>query len=302
MTSLVHTAHDVAARALGWLHTNRDLGAFEDDAATTDLNDPEGAYKPLCELALASSLVLREGVAGTNEQRAARALVGFTWQQLREGDLLYERQLRHALLTDPLETYAHHARSGLRHEALEQTLVQCAVEDSMTELLPNRRLAVANAHRIVGIHRDDDFTAMLRQTWLGRIPQPWALDWYTAYYMTHTVFHVTDWGAKPGDLPPDVVEYLENWLPVWIDVWAEAGQWDLLGELLIVSACLPEPRCDLAEWELFASAQHADGLLPRDDRPVVDDTEQRYHDHKHTAVVATIAGTLAMSRLLGGQA
>lgn len=298
MTTVVHIAHDVAAGALGWLHANREQGGFEDDA-TADLNDPEGAYKPLCELGLASSLVLREGVAGTAEQRAARELADFSWKQLRDGDLLYERQLRYALLTDPLETYVHHARSGLRHPALERTLEQCSAEDSMTEVLPNRRLAVANAHRVLGMRRDDDFPAMLRQTWLGRAPQPWSLDWYTAYYMTHTVFHVTDWAAMPGELPPDVVEYLENWLPVWADVWAEAGQWDLLGELLIVGACLPEPRCDQGEWELFAKAQHPDGLLPRDTETVVDDPRQRFYDHRHTAVVATIAGTLAMSRLLG---
>ncbi len=298
MNTVVHVAHDVTAGALGWLHGNRELGRFEDDA-TADLNDPNGSYKPLCELALASSLVLREGVAGTTELRAARELADFSWRQLREGDLLYERQLRHALLTDPLETYVHHARCGFRHEALEQVLRQCSAADSMTEVLPNRRLAVANAHRVVGVPRDDDLSAMLRQTWLGRTPQPWALDWYTAYYMTHAVFHLTDWGALPGDLPPDVVEYLGNWLPVWFDVWAEAGQWDLLGELLIVGACLPEPWCDRAAWELFARAQHADGFLPRDSEPVHDDPRQRFLDHQHTAVVATIAGTLAMSRLLG---
>ncbi|MEU4448091.1 hypothetical protein AB0K14_03765 [Actinosynnema sp. NPDC050801] len=135
---------------------------------------------------------------------------------------------------------------------------------------------------------------MLRQTWLGRTPQPWALDWMTAYCLTHTAFHATDWAAAPAELPPDVAEYLGNWLPawadVWADVWAEAGQWDLLGELLIVGACLPEPWCDRAAWEPFAQAQHADGLVPRDADPVADDPWQRFHDHQHTAVVATTAG------------
>jgi hypothetical protein len=298
MTTTLHVAHDVAAGALGWLRAHHELGAFEDDA-TADLNDPDGVYKPLCELALASSLVLREGVAGAAELSAARELLDFSWGQLRGGDLLYERQLRHALLTDPLETYVHFARSGFHHAGLEQVIDRCSAEDSMTEVLPNRRLAVANSHRVVGMRRDDDFPSMLRQTWLGRTPQPWALDWYTAYHMTHAVFHVTDWAGMPEELPTDVVEYLENWLPVWFDVWAEAGQWDLIGELLIVSACLPVPRCDRAEWELFANVQHADGFLPRDAEPVDTDPRQRFRDHQHTAVVATIAGTLAMSRLLG---
>jgi hypothetical protein len=283
------------------LHANRELGGFEDDA-TADLSDPDSVYKPLAELALAASVVLREGVAGTAETRAARELLDFTWGQLREGDLLYERQLRHAVLTDPVETYAAYFRSGLRHEALERLVDQCSAEESLTEVLPNRRLAVANAHRVVGVHRDDDVPAMVRQTWLGRTPQPWALDWLTAYCMTHTVFHITDWSARPEDLPPDVVEYLETWLPVWFDVWAEAEQWDLIGELLIVGACLPEPWCEREAWELFARARHADGFVPRDGDPVADDPWQRFQDHQHTAVVATVAGVLAMSRLLGGDA
>ncbi|MCE6994160.1 hypothetical protein LZG04_04940 [Saccharothrix sp. S26] len=299
MNAVVRLAHDVSAGALGWLHANHRLGGFDDDA-TADLDDPDSVYKPVAELALAASLVLREGVAGTAELRSARELLAYAWAQLREGDLLYERQLRHAVLTDPLETYAPYARSGLRHEALEQLIDRSSAADSLTEVLPNRRLAVANAHRVVGTRRDDDFPAMLRQTWLGRTTQPWAIDWYTAYCMTHTVFHVTDWSALPGGLPPDVVEYVGNWLPVWCEVWAEAGQWDLLGELLVVGACLPEPWCDRATWEAFARAQHADGLVPRDAEPVDDDPRQRFLDHQHTAVVATIAGTLTVSRLLGG--
>ncbi|CCH30255.1 hypothetical protein ABZ816_17780 [Actinosynnema sp. NPDC047251] len=298
MTAVARLAHDVTAGALGWLQANRHFGAFEDEV-NSNINDPDATYKPLCEVALAASLVLRDGVAGTAELQAAHELLDFSWNQLRRGDLLYERQLRHSVITDPLETYSHHARCGLRHEALEQTVAVTSAVNSMTEVLPNRRLAVANAHRVVGVPRDDDLPAMFRQTWLGQTPAPWAIDWYTAYQMTHAAFHITDWGARPQDVPPDVAEYLENWLPVWFEVWAEAGQWDLLGELLIVGASLPEPRCDPAEWELFAGLQHADGLVPRDSEPVDDDPRERFEANQHTAVVATVAGTVALSRLLG---
>ncbi|MEV0677744.1 hypothetical protein AB0I60_14590 [Actinosynnema sp. NPDC050436] len=299
MTAVARLAHTVTSGALGYLHANRQFGAFEDEV-NSDLNDPDGVYKPLCELALAASLVLRDGVTGTAEQQAARELLDFTWGQLRRGDLLYERQLRHPVLTDPLEVYSHHARSGYHHPALARTIDVGAAEDSMTEVLPNRRMAVANAHRVVGVPRDDDFEAMLRQTWLGRTPQPWVVDWYTAYHMTHAAFHITDWGGRPADMPADVAAYLETWLPVWFDVWAEAGQWDLVGELLIVSACLPEPRFVESEWELFAGLQHAEGFVPRDAEPVDDDPRLIYQNHQHTAVVAAIAGTVALSRLLGG--
>ncbi|WP_367128753.1 hypothetical protein [Saccharothrix sp. HUAS TT1] len=297
--TLPRTAHDLIAGALGWLHAHHELDVFPADT-TADLDDPDSIYRPLAETALSAALVLRAGVAGTVELRLARELLEFSWRQMRDGDLLYERQLRHPLLTDPVETYMHYHRSGIRHDALDEVIAHNSAVDSMTELVPNRRLAIANAHRVLGVPRDDDWASMARQTWLGGTPQPWAIDWDTAYHMTHTVFHLTDWGARPTGLPPDLADYLAEWLPVWVDIWAEVRHWDLVGELLIVGACLPEPRCDEAEWRLLAQAQHADGLVPRDGDPVPEERERRYRENQHTAVVAVVAGTIALSRLLGG--
>jgi hypothetical protein len=298
MTALrTRTAHDMTSRALGWLHANRELGAFPADT-TADIGDPDGVYKPLGEAALAASLVLREGVAGAAESRTARQLLDFSWKQMRDGDLLYDRQLRHSLLSDPLETYAHYSRGGHRHADLEELLVHAAAVGSMMEQMPNRRLAIANARRIVGIDGDDDWAGMARQTWLGMTPPAWAIDWFTAYSLTHTVFHLTDWAAQPDGLPDDLVDYLTMWLPVWVDIWTEVQQWDLVGELLIVGVCLPEPRYEQAEWQRLAAVQHPDGLMPRDGEPVPDDLDRRFAGHQHTTVVAAVAGTLALSRLL----
>lgn len=295
--SVAHHAHKLAGAALDWLHTHRRLGAFPPGA--TDIGDPDRHYKPLGETALAASLVLREGVAGPATLAQARDLLDFAWAEFRAGDLLYERQLRHWLLTDPLETYAHFARVGLRHDRLHALLRHSAAVGAATEVMPNRSLAVANARRTTGIGGDPDWPALTRATWLGGTPEPWAIDWSIGYHLTHTVFHLTDWGARPHDLPPDIADYLAMWLPVWVDVWAEVGQWDLVGELLVVGACLPEPHLDPAEWQVLADAQHADGLLPRDNEPVADDPATRFADHQHPAVVAVVAGTVALSRLLG---
>jgi hypothetical protein len=295
--SLAHTVHDMTKRALSWLYTNREHGAFAADA-TADLDDPNSVYKPLGETALAAALVLREGVAAAGQMQAARELADFCWQQMRHGDLLYERQLRYGLLTDPLETYAHFVRCQYRHARLDELLVHNAAVRSNAEVLPNRRLAVANAYRTVGLDVEANWPAMISATWLGGTPPPWAIDWMTGYSLTHTVFHLTDWGARPAGLPPELAAYVSTWLPVWIDAWSEVEQWDLVGELLIVGLCLDDPRCAAAEWETLARVQHTDGLVPRDGQPVDDDPVQRFFDHQHTTVVATIAGTLALSRLL----
>ncbi|WAL99703.1 DUF6895 family protein [Streptomyces sp. Je 1-369] len=301
---VTRTAHQVGSQALAWLHAHRERGALPPDT-TADLGDPNSVYKPLGESATAASLVLRESVAGSAELRMAGELLGFCWEQFGKGDMLYERLLRYPMMTDPLETYAPFVRGGLRHEPLERLIAHTSALRSVrsSEYLPNRRLAVANAARIVGLgggERAYDWGTLTRATWLGATPEPWLIDWMTGYCLTHTVYHLTDWGGTPSGLPAGLAAYVTTWLPVWIDIWTEVEQWDLVGELLIVGCCLEEPYCEPADWERFAAVQHPDGLMPRDGDPVDDDPEQRFTDHQHTAVVAAVAGTLAVSRTLGG--
>lgn len=297
-TTLTSIAHNVAHRALTYLNNHRDAEVFPNDIPV-EPEDSDTVYKPVAEIGMAAALVVREGVGGKTQLRAAHELIDFTWRQLRGGDLLYERQVRNCLLTDPIEVYCHFIYGGHRHEELERLAAHNAAVGSVPEVYPNRRLAVANAYRTCDISTDDDWESLLRATWLGATPPPWAIDWMTAYSMTHTVFHVTDWGGRPHDLPPDIVDYLGTWLPVWTDVWSEVGDWDLVAELLIVDACLPEPRFDLDVWTRFASIQQSDGLVPYNGEPVDGDRVQRFWTHQHPTTVAVIAGTLAVSRLLG---
>lgn len=298
-------AQQLSSRALDWLHAahRSGFGALPAGAAV-DPTDPDDAYKPIGEAALAGSLILRDGVAGPRGMQAAQEMLDFGWRQLRSGDLLYERQLRHTLLTDPMETYVHFVRAGYRHRALDELLGALAGLRSVhvSEMLPNRRLAVANARRTIGIEQPVDWPALAAATWLGALPEPWAVDWSTGYDITHTVFHLTDWGALPDGLPAPVAAYLRDWLPVWVDIWLEAGQWDLVGELLAVDSCIGEPVCGSEPWEQLASVQHPDGLTPRDADPVDGDPGTAFKDNEHTAVVAVVAGTVTLARALGAAA
>jgi len=296
-TAAPPVAHQVAVKALRWLRTNQRLGAMPPNT-TADIAEPNNTYKPLSENALAASLVLREGVAEPADLHAAEDILDFAWRELRAGDLLYERALLHTLMTDPLEVYAHFVRCGRRHPNLDQLLAHQTRLRSVRaiEVLSNRKLAIANAARIVGLDYGHDWDILTATTWLGAIPEPWTIDWMTAYHMTHTVFHLTDWGAHPNGLNAEITSYLQTWLPVWIEVWLEIGQWDLVGELLIVGACLDEPYRDPEHWAAFAAVQHDDGLVPRDTEPVDGTPEQVFTEQQHTAVVAIVAGTLATAR------
>ncbi|KJS62753.1 DUF6895 family protein [Streptomyces rubellomurinus] len=299
------TAQRIGSRALAWLDASHETGfGALDDNVTIDIADPNNAYKPIGECALAASLVLREGVTGPADADRARRMLAFGWAQLRDGNLLYERQLRHMLMTDPLEVYAHFVRAGYRHPALEELVRSLGELRSVhaAETAPNRRLAIANARRVAGLdHRGPDWAHLTAATWLGATPEPWALDWFTGYDITHTVFHLTDWGARPEDLPEPLRAYVRDWLPVWLDIWLEVGQWDLAAELLVVDSCIGEPVTGREGWEALAAVQREDGLIPRDNaQPVAEEPEQAFKDHEHTAVVAVVASTVTLSRALGG--
>ncbi|MGW4380604.1 DUF6895 family protein [Kitasatospora sp. NPDC004531] len=290
----------LASGCLEWLRTTHQQGHGVLPSEDFDISEPDNAYKPIGESALAASLVLREPVAGPADREHARSLLDFGWQQLRQGDLLYERQFRNMLMSDPLEMYGHFHRAGYRHPALEELLrgLDGLRSTHALESMANRRLAVVNARYVIGLGSRPDWDALAAATWLGERPEPWALDWITGYNVTHTVFHLTDWGAVPDRLPAPMRDYLADWLPVWVDIWQETGQWDLLGELLIVDACLPESVCDPQSWQRLAAAQREDGMLPRDLGPVEEDPAKAFKTNEHTAVVGTLVGTLTLSRAL----
>ncbi|WP_181794593.1 DUF6895 family protein [Streptomyces sp. WELS2] len=296
-TSLAPLAHTVRSRALSWLHTHRELSVPDAGDLAPDLD----AVKTLAEMALAAGLALTEGTAGSRERRLARELLDFCWLRLGQGALLYERLLHHPMTTDAVECYAPFAQAGYRHAGLEDLTSHLAVAGiaHIVEYVPCRRLAVANALRITGHDsgtRVPDWERLVQATWLAATPQPWHIDWETAYALTHTVFHITDWGRRPEALPRPLTAYLTRWLPVWTDIWTETRHWDLVAELLAVGACLPEPHIDLDDWQRMERTQHPDGLFPVDGRPLEEDPATRFRDHYHSTTVSAIAATIALSR------
>ncbi len=71
-----------------------------------------------------------------------------------------------------------------------------------------------------------------------------AVQLHIAYDITHTVFHLTNWGEQPEGIPEELARYLELYLPAWAADWAELEHWDLLGELSSSST----PACRTPRW------------------------------------------------------
>jgi hypothetical protein len=294
-------AHETGMRAWDWVHDHRDH--FRPPAG--DGGGPAAVewLKPVGELAMVAGVLVREGVAGARHAASARQLLDFAWHDLLEdGDVLDRCQRDNPLLAGPAEHYAVFHDRGYRNPRLEETLrvmgtgVRAA---SAVELLPTRRLSVAHAEHRIGSRSGGELDGLLRNTLLGHLPEPWTVEQNAGYSITHAVFHVTGWGARPDRIPPEIVDYLRLWTPVWKHECGQRRLWDLLGEWLAVDACLPDAVLDVEHWLLLASAQAADGALPTlEDFPVGGDSREIFDFVHHPTLVTAFAGALATSRAL----
>ncbi|MCE7080734.1 hypothetical protein [Streptomyces sp. ST2-7A] len=297
-TALIHRVGD---RAVAWLHRHRDGFRPRPDP---DTPDPEvrDRLKPIGELALIGKVLFREGVAGSRQAARARQLLDQAWREhLDGGRLLAWMQREEPLSPIPFEIYVPFRELGYSSPEVEEyaRLTQRMKSWSALEALPVRRLGLAAFERRFGLPPSVDAREAVGATWLGHLPEPWTVELNIGYGITHTVFHLTDWGENPDALPPDIAEYLARWLPVWTDDWLEIGHWDLLGELLVVDACLPRPALEDRIWRAFAAAQAPDGAMPARGPLPEGDPREIFDEVYHPTLVAAFASVLATSRAMG---
>ncbi|MFG1809590.1 DUF6895 family protein [Streptomyces sp. NPDC049040] len=292
--------HRVGDQALAWLDAHRELFRLTDADMATGRGIVE-RLKPVGELAINMRVLAREGVAGSRQHDISVRLLDHVWRDLLDGgNLLAELQRQEPLSPVPLEIYASLHELGHRHPELEGAidLARSTASWRALELVPNRRLGLLNAERKLGLVPSGDMEQAVAATWLGRRPEPWTVQLHIAYDITHTVFHLTDWGAAPDRIPPRIADYLARYLPAWTADWAELGHWDLLGELLVVDACLPRPSLDAGMWELYAAAQGPDGAMPVQGAMPVGDRDEVFDQVHHPTLVAAFASAMATSRAL----
>lgn len=292
--------HAVGDRALAWLDANREHFRLTDEDRATGRGIVE-RLKPVGELAVNMRVLAREGVAGSRQHEASSRLLDFAWRDLLDGgNLLAELQRQEPMSPVPLEIYASLYELGHRHPGLEAAinLARTTISWQALEMMPNRRLGLLNAERKIGLMPSGDREQALAATWLGRTPEPWTVQLHIAYHITHTVFHLTDWGADPHGIPPAVADYLARYLPAWLEDWAELEHWDLVGELLVVDACLPRPALDAGLWERYAAVQGPDGAMPVRGALPEGDPATVFDEVHHPTLVAAFASAMATSRAL----
>ncbi|WP_086735945.1 DUF6895 family protein [Streptomyces glaucescens] len=291
--------HSVGVRAMEWLWAHRDGFRLDVDV------DPDVGFlerfKPVGELALICKVLLREGVAGSRQAELARRLIDHTWRDtLDGGGMLVRGQRIEPISPIPFEVYLAYKELGYSRPELERAIVLNHRLESWTsyEVAPTRRLGLSAFQRRFGLVPRPPEADLVDTTWLARTPEPWTVTTRIAYHLTHTVFHLTDWGERPEGLPPRLADYLATWLPAWLDDWLDLERWDLLGELLVVDACLPRPTFDERAWEGFAAAQQPDGAMPAVRSMPEGEPDEVFDIVYHPTLVAAFASVMATSRVL----
>ncbi|TJZ58900.1 hypothetical protein FCH28_01715 [Streptomyces piniterrae] len=279
--------------SLGWLDGAR--ASFRLPPNVTTDADPNLTLKPLGELAELTQLIAAAHPRADIRERAA-GLFDFAWRETGEGELFAELVRGEPHATYPVEIYGAFAQAGRRHAGVEE-LVRATTRLRSWRVARDdhtRTLGVLNAERRIGLAPHTDFDAELAQTGLGRLPEPWALDRKAAYGVTHDVFHLTEWGRARRRLSPEHAGYLRLWLPAWLENWLAEQLWDLVGELLAVTACLPAAPYDPVAWQRLADAQAADGSVAEIGDPTrPDDPAEAFTACYHSTLVTAFAGTLA---------
>ncbi|MFJ8630388.1 DUF6895 family protein [Streptomyces sp. NPDC093568] len=304
MTAIgVGEIREMGAAAFAWLSAHRGDFALGEDALTAD-GQVDATWKPLGELAQTCHSV-RTGLEPSDPLHVcASDLLRFAWQQTGRGELFVRLQRLEPFATYPLEVYSVFAAAGLRHPGYEAAAATTAAARGwrLTEQEPTRRLGVIKAELRSGIDRPDESGQVLRQTWLGGLPEPWTFERSSGYALTHVVFHLTDWGRDPEGVPADLAAYLTHWLPSWLDTCLDAGMWDLSCELLVVAASLPAPpRLAVFQdaWRRIARAQYDSGALPQEDPGSAGTAEPDFLRCYHSTLMAAFAAAQTVKRLPG---
>ncbi|GAB2859511.1 hypothetical protein GCM10022221_68770 [Actinocorallia aurea] len=259
------------------------------------------ALKPLSELLVVCVPVLSTSDPTGDRHRLARHMVDAVWEDFGAGEVLHDLLRAEPGLTSLLPIYVLLRQTGKRHEGVERLAAHLATTRHWAAWEEPRYLALERlaTQRALGLSTHADAEETIAGTWLGRFPEPWHLDYEHAYAVTHTVFYLTNWGLRPSHLPSALAGYLSDWLPCWSQVWCEEKDWDLLGELLAVDACLPQPALDERLWTHLAEAQLPDGSLPGlppHFGSYDHQGEDAYLRDRHPTAVAALAATLASHR------
>lgn len=277
-----------------WILNNEDyFWEFSDDLGDNSLY----LLKPFAEIVCTSRVMIALGYENHWEK-----LLNCAWVKSKNGNYLADLLIARPDLLVLSCIYADFVSIGYRSERLDSVISAAAITKSVRAMeLPGwRRMDLEySLARISG----EEFTCNdLRQTWIGRTPEPWIISNDIAYAITHVLFYITDFGFKNSELRSDLKDYLQLWIPAWIEIYKRKLNFDLISEFVMIASCA---KVEInSEWiKLIISGQEKDGSVCGP--PTAGDALLRGGDTRkrkkfvrnyHTTIVAAMALGMYLKR------
>jgi hypothetical protein len=296
MTKRTETMVD---RALSWAGHHLDL--FQATGSPDGLTP--AALKPLVELSMLCMLGCRN--AGCHADPRIRGMLtasAAVWERHHGCDRLVRNP-------NAFRLYSMWHESLVQAGALpadDRHVIQAVVDHgyvTATEEVGFRDLDLRHLLDLGGYrHQLPSYRSLYRQTVLGRGGPPLSFNPMDAYSVTHTIFYLSDFGARPIDAIPERELPQVHWVvQTLLGQYLVMEDWDIVAELLLTASCLrwkPPDSLYTAAWNGLLSAQRADGSIPsrsfeEDSLAALPDVERRAYafEHSyHTTLVAAIAG------------
>lgn len=283
-----------------------DLSRFRLDKGSSPARVVE-LLKPLGELTLAASVLSK--LPHLSADPMWRSALDFSWEQLREGDLLVDVLKERPDLLVMLSLYATLHGEGYKNKKLNEQIGQLVGTPGyyQTDMLAWRRLdLLAGLEELIPIgDLEPEIMEVFNRTWLSNCHDPWTLTEPAAYGVTHTAFYMTNYGLGVSRLPTRVEGYLlDNCLP-WAQMYFDESNFDLAAEMIMTRCCIQSPLRD-SEQALsknLLAARLDDGVLPCPPYGALsllfgetDLSRRHFLLHYHTVLVTCMASAMAMHR------
>jgi hypothetical protein len=225
-----------ALKAIKWVNDHREYFSLRHASSQ---EERIRLFKPLGELALAAWVA--RGVTIRTEGDWSKEILDLCWTEFNNGDDLFHLIVARPDLIVLSTIYATFRVSGYSNYRLDSYLRYLAntANSGAIEFPAWRRLDVAYGFASLGLAPfPEDASSRI---WAAWSPEPWMITEDSAYALTHSVFYITDFGAKPLWLVDDVSAYIRAWLPSWMAIFNPSAHSDLFAELLMVAACIGVP-------------------------------------------------------------
>jgi hypothetical protein len=293
---------EMVDRALSWASHHLDL--FE--AADSPDARAQTTLKPLVELSLLCMLCRRHARFDDDSRiRSMLTVSAETWKTRHGCDRLVRNPEAFRLHAIWHQSLVH--AGALRGE--ERHVIQAVVDHgyvTATEEVAFRDLDLRHLLDLGGYRHDlPSYRSLYRQTVLGRGGAVLSFNHGDAYSVTHTLFYLSDFGARPIEaIPRRELPYVRWIVEVLLGQYLLVEDWDLVAELLLGAACLrrnPPDALREAAWNGLLGAQRDDGSIPsrsfeEDAWSALPESERRAYafEHSyHTTLAAAIAGFTA---------